>query len=138
MGSKGIYDNWRQRRNFEKYGLLRISDAVQTRLADDLSRDKKKDSIVYNFDKNNFNNGKLWFNEEFSLDEAPDYLKDNISFISGYNKAKRDQYVKNLAYQTGIEYRDKGVPFEEIPEIYKNNMFFMNGYNSRDEKTLVK
>ncbi len=138
MGNKGIYDNWKYRKNFEKYGLRRINESVQTRLADDLLREKKKDSIVYNFDNNNFQNGKLWFSEGFSLDESPDSLKNNVSFISGYRKAAREQYVNDLAYQTGIEYLEKGVPFEEIPDIYKNNEFFMSGYNSKESKSLRK
>lgn len=138
MKRKGIYDNWHQRKNFDKYGVRRINENLQARIAEDISREKKKASIVYNFDKDNFINGKLWFNEGFSLDEAPEKLKDNISFISGFKKAERVQYVNNLAYQTGIEYHNNGIPFEEIPEIYIKNEFFMEGYNSKKNKTLVK
>lgn len=138
MGNNGIHDNWNRKRKERISMQISIQINRQNILADDLSREKKKDSIVYNFDKNNFNNGKFWFNEGFSLEEAPVDLKNNISFISGYNKAKRDRYVNNLAYQTGIEYRDNGVLFEEIPSIYINNPFFMNGYNKKEDKTLCK
>lgn len=134
MGSKGIYDNWSRNakeRNNKRVGIQRSN---QNNVADDIAREKKKDSIVYNFDKDNFQNGKLWFNEGLSLDEAPDNLKDNISFISGFRKAEREQYVNDLAYQTGIEYRDKGILFDEIPEIYVKNEFFMEGYNSKKIK----
>ena len=134
MSSKGIYDNWSRNakeRNNKRVGIQRSN---QNNVADDIAREKKKDSIVYNFDKDNFQNGKLWFNEGLSLDEAPDNLKDNISFISGFIKAEREQYVNDLAYQTGIEYRDKGILFDEIPEIYVKNEFFMEGYNSKKIK----
>ena len=136
MGSKGIHDNWsrcRKERNSTRIGI-QISN--QNNIADDITRVQKKDSIVYNYNETIFERGKLWFNEGLSLDDAPDNLKTNVSFVTGYNKAKRDQYVNDLAYQTGIEYRDKGILFDEIPEIYKKNEFFMNGYNSN--KTLVK
>ena len=134
MGSKGIYDNWSRNAKERNNKRLGIQRSNQNNVADDIAREKKKDSIVYNFDKDNFQNGKLWFNEGLSLDEAPDNLKDNISFISGFRKAEREQYVNDLAYQTGIEYRDKGILFDEIPEIYVKNEFFMEGYNSKKIK----
>ena len=138
MNGKGIHDNWSRKRKERNTKIIGIRLYNQNSLADKIAREKKKDSIVYNFDKNNFINGKIWFNEGFSLDEAPDNLNDNASLISGFNKAKREQYVNDLAYKTGIEHRDKGVPLEELPEIYINNEFFMNGYNSKNGKTLIK
>ena len=138
MSNNGIHDNWDRKKKERNSRQISMKINKYNHLSDDLIREKKKASIVYNFDKNNFNNGKWWFNEGFALDEAPDNLKDNVSFVAGFNKAKRDKYVNDLAYNTGIEYRNKGVSFEELPIIYKNNPFFMKGYNTELDKTLCK
>jgi len=135
---KGIYDDWKAKRNVRKFLGYSHQIANQSIVADNINNEKKKDSIVYNFDENNFNKGKLWFNEGLSLEEAPDNLKNNVSFVAGYQKAERVKSANELSFKTGIDFYDRGVPFEEIPKIYKNNEFFMNGYNSKSNKTLGK
>lgn len=136
MGYKGIYDDWKSKRNVRKYSSYSHQIANQTVVADNISNEKKKESIVHNYNVNDIERGKSWFYDGLSLEDAPIDLKNNASFIAGFKKAEREQYVNDLAYQTGIEYYNKGIPFEKIPEMYLNNEFFMSGYNSK--KTLTK
>lgn len=138
MKRNGIYDNWKYRKNFEKYGLRRISESVQSNLAEDLAREKNRDSIIHNFDKNSLQQGKNWFDEGLSLEDAPENLKKNASFVAGYKKAQRVQYINEQVYNAGVDYYNRGIPFDEIPKIYINNEFFIAGYNSIREKTLSK
>lgn len=138
MKRKGIYDNWKYRKNFEKYGLRKISESVQSSLAEDLARKKNKDNINNNFDKTNLEKGRIWFNGGLSLEDSPDDLKNNASFVAGYKKAERLQRINEQVYSIGVDYYNRGIPLSDIPKIYKNNEIFMAGYNKGNVKMLQK
>ena len=138
MGRKGIYDNSQLRKKVRHDYSYARQIANQTKISDDVKRVKQQNDIVHSFNKIEFDNGMNWFNNGFSLDEAPVDMKNNASFVGGYVRAKRIKSANELSYNTGIEYYDKGVPFEEIPIMYKKNEFFMSGYNSRRNKSLNK
>ena len=41
------------------------------------------------FDNDKYNQGKLWFHNGFALEKADITLRSNMSFIKGYNHAKK-------------------------------------------------
>lgn len=127
MARKGIYDGWSSKKNVRKYYGYARQIANQSQIADELRQ--QKNSIVNNYNKNDFDKGMNWFYEGISLDEAPEKLKDNVSFIAGYERSKRIRAANDLSYNTGVEYYEKGYSLEEIPKMYRDNPFFMDGYN---------
>ena len=131
----GIYDDWKYRKNFYKYGTRIISDKVQSNVADDVSAKKNKNSIKYNYDEGIFVQGQKWFDDGYLLEDAPDELRNNASFIAGYEKGKRVDSINQQLYELGREYFDKGIELENVPDRYKNNQYFIDGFNSSSRKT---
>lgn len=54
---------------------------------------------IYNtssFDKNLYLNGEKWFNDGHSIEDASQEFRENSSFTSGYERAKRLKYIDEL------------------------------------------
>lgn len=89
--------------------------------------------------KHSYNNvedrqkGFDWFNNGLSLEEAPEEMQNNASFIVGYNRAYRAKIINDNLYDLGREYYERGVSLEDIPERYKDDEYFINGYNSKNK-----
>ena len=119
------------RKKLQKNSLDLIQNINQTRVAKDIKQKDYKNKLTYRFNEKDFNDGIRWFESGLSLDEASEDLRNNDSFIAGFEKGKWIQYVNQQAYNTGIEYFERGISFDDIPDNYKHNEFFMNGYNDR-------
>ena len=48
------------------------------------------------FDKNLFDKGKLWFDSGLSLEDADEKLKNDISFVKGFNHGARLDYINKM------------------------------------------
>ena len=125
MGRKGIYDNWKYRKNFYKYGTKRISDDLQSNVAEDVSIKTNRGSIKYNYDEDMFLKGRKWCEEGFKLEEAPNDMRSNVSFVAGYDKERRLMSINQQLYDLGREYYEKGTLLEN----YRQSKFFVDGYN---------
>ena len=74
---------------------MRISyGKIEKKISDD--RELKKLDEARNFSKDLFDKGTTWFDSGLTLDEAPENLKNNRSFINGFNYGKRLSLVKEL------------------------------------------
>lgn len=78
--------------------------------------------------------GIKWFNDGFTLEDAPDDMRNNISFVNGFNYAYRINLINEKLFELGIEYYNKGIPLYNIPEKYSDNTYFMDGYNNAMKK----
>lgn len=132
MKSKGIYDNWEKRRNQTRYSLRSIQEFNQSLVAEDIKR--KENALRNGFDSKAFQRGFDWFEAGFSLDDAPENIRNNASFIAGFKRGKRIKLINQRLYDEGIKYYNDGVSLDEIPKNYRNNVYFMLGYNERKEK----
>ena len=81
-------------------------------------------------DKSIFDAGMQWFNNGFSLDDASDEMKNKLSFVEGFKKAKRLDSINKQLFELGREWYLNGRNIDDAPENYKNNEYFCNGYGS--------
>lgn len=88
-------------------------------------RDKYKDHRI---DKEMFERGMQDGFNEGSF-EVPANMKDNFSYMSGFNYAKRQLKVQEDMYKMGQEHYLNGRDFDDANEIYKKNAYFIKGYN---------
>jgi hypothetical protein len=113
------------KRLFYKNYMTAKQEAIATQI-----REQQKDHTPLNFDI--FEMGIKWFDSGLSLDDADDELKNDSSFIKGFNKGKMLKYIEESLYALGIEFYNDGLSIDEIPEMYKNNPRVIQGYeNSR-------
>lgn len=83
-------------------------------------------------DKSIFDAGMEWFNNGFSLEDASDEMKNNHSFIDGFNKGKRLDAINKQLFELGRKWYLDGRNVEDAPDNYKNNKYFCDGYESGD------
>lgn len=53
-------------------------------------------SYVRGYSKEKQEMGEKWFNDGHSIEEASQEFKDDIQFKLGYDRAKRQKYIKDL------------------------------------------
>ena len=90
---------------------------------------KKKIGTVNRMNEKARKLGENHYNVGHSLEEADDELRNDDSFIMGYNNAKRADEATDYMYDKGIEYFEKGIEVDKFPPIYANNPNFLRGYN---------
>ena len=91
----------------------------------DLTKDKKEKYKDHRIDDDAFQHGKQ---DCFNGNSISDTMKDNFSYISGFNHAKRELKIREDMYKMGQEYFLNGRDFEEAHENYKKNAYFVQGY----------
>ena len=110
MGSRKEQQNLKDARTYFNYDLT-----------------SKKNNSGERFDAESFAIGMRWFSKGRSLEMAPSNLKNNISFIYGFNRAKRMKLIDNILtderqlYELGKEYCLNGIRFDAVPDKYKEN-----------------
>ena len=114
--------------NYKKNRVHSAGAALQYYVAQDV-KFKNRNSKGYgnSVDKDK---GIKWFNEGLTLEDAPEELRNSISFVNGFNYAYRIKLVNDTLYKTGIEYFERGISLIDVPEKYIDNEYFMDGYNS--------
>lgn len=114
--------------NYRKNRIQSAGAALQYYVSQDVKfKNKQLKSYGNSIDKDK---GINWFNEGLSLDDAPEELRNNVSFVNGFNYAYRIKLVNDTLYKTGVEYFERGVSLIDVPEKYTDNKYFMDGYNS--------
>ena len=75
-----------------------VNNGVKYSVEKQISEDKYLKQLDRNrrFDKNIYDKGVEFFNLGGKLDEAIDKYRDNDSFISGYQHAKRLAYISQM------------------------------------------
>lgn len=134
MSKKGIYDNTKIRRNNQKYNTRGIQECNQSLVAADIKRNNNKDKISHNFDEKLFIKGREWFESGLPLKDAPEDMKKNVSFISGFRKGQRLQLINDTLYETGVDFYNRGVLLEDAPINYRDNEYFKAGYKDAKER----
>ena len=127
MNKNGIYNDWKIRRNQQKYGLKTIQELNQSMVARDIK--DNLDTIKNNFEEDKFKMGIDWFDSGFTIEEAPIEIRDNASFISGFRRGERLKFINQQLYEEGKKYFEKGVSLDEVPKNYINKEYFILGYN---------
>ena len=93
----------------------------------DLSKNVNDKYKVNRIDSELFEKGKQdGYNE--SICEIPENMKENFSYVNGFNHAKRELKVQNDMYKMGQEYFLSGRNFDDANENYKNNAYFVQGF----------
>ena len=110
--------------------MEQIRDYYQRQISQDISQKQKKNSLTYNFNKEKFDQGEQWFNDGFSLDNAPLEMKNDSSFAAGFRKAERIQSIDMQLFNLGKEYFLEGKSLEDVPKNYIDRKPFVDGYNS--------
>lgn len=96
--------------------------------------EQKKDHTPLNFQI--FDMGIKWFNAGMTLEDADEELKNDSSFIKGFNKGKMLKYIEESLYALGEGFYNDGLSIDEIPEMYRNNPTVILGYEtSRNSKS---
>ena len=85
-------------------------------------------------DKTIFNAGMEWFNNGLSLDDANEDMRNNNSFIEGFEKGKRLDAINKQLFELGKDWYLNGRNINDAPQNYINNKYFCMGY--ADEATL--
>ena len=67
--------------------------------------------------------------------EALENFKKNLQKEININKEKTNNIMNMEMYNKGIEYAEKGIPYEEIVSLgFDNEVSFMQGYNEKLEE----
>ena len=120
----------RKQDNYRKYSGQSASEILQYYVSQDVKA--KKNALKHGYNSpSDKDKGIKWFNEGLTLEDAPLELQNNVSFIAGFNYAKRIKLVNDTLYNTGMEYFDRGILLENSPINYRNNEYFIAGYNDR-------
>jgi len=122
---KKIYLDTKEKRHARDNVAKRNSGILNSKVANDI---KNNNSLKYRFD-DAYKKGIEWFQLGLSIDDAPEKLKKDGSFVKGFERGKTIKLVNDTLYDTGREYYLKGIPVDDIPAKYVNNEFFMSGYN---------
>ena len=85
-------------------------------------------------DRLEFELGAKWFEEGMSLEKIPEKYKNNVSFMKGYERAKRLSLVKDELYELGRKFYLSGMNLDDAPERYRDDKNFINGFNSGESK----
>lgn len=117
-------------KSIRKKNLEQIRDYYQRQIMQSISQQQKKNSLAYNFNKEMFDKGEQWFNDGFSLDDAPLEIKKEPSFAAGFRKAQRIDSIDKQLFNLGREYFLEGKLLHEAPKNYIDKKPFIDGYNS--------
>lgn len=104
-------------------------------LARDTSRLKRLEENKP-FEKDIFEKGSQFFYDGLSLEDAPLELRENVTFINGFKRAKRISEINESLRLLGAEWRQSGIPLDNAPKNYINNPYFIDGYNHPLKKGL--
>lgn len=129
MGNKEIYRSSKDK-NIRINAGRRYNEILQDAVARDVQ--KKATSGIVLGDKNDFNNGFMWFKNGLSLNDADSVMKNNQSFVNGFRKAERLELVNQFLYEEGKKFFEQGLSLDVAPDNYKNSVYFMQGYNCTD------
>lgn len=110
----------------QQYGYMRQDG--QSKVDSHIRMEKKLAEKVPRFDPKLIDQGFQWYKSGFSLDDAPENLKNNINFYNGYMRGVRLQDVNDEFFSLGMETYLLGKSWENIPTEHKENIYFMQGY----------
>lgn len=127
MSKKGIYLNHKEKKHTQIDAARRCSGILQSKVTNDIKQ--RNTANKYDFKDDNYTKGIEWFNSGLSLDDAPLEMKNNGSFIKGFQRGKTVKLVNDTLYDTGKEYYLNGILLENTPENYRTNEYFILGYN---------
>lgn len=118
------------------YIIKEASAATQSHIARDvkMAQAKNNDSLSHNFSQDDFQEGILWFDSGNSLENAPEKMRQRVSFVNGFKKAQRLKIINEQLYALGKEYCLKGMAFDKVPDNYKKNEYFIAGYENTMKK----
>ena len=135
MARKNGRDNSKMKRqdNYRKYSGIAVRNTLQYYVSQDVKR--KNNSVKHSYNNEmDRQKGLQWFNSGLLLDDAPEELRNNKSFIDGFNKGYRIKLVNDNLYDLGREYFERGISLEDAPKNYINNPYFIDGYNKAMKK----
>ena len=121
----------------DKY-YKQIRDNIQGRHNAYVKNKQKLANPVDRTDFNIMNMGEKWYFDGYSLDEAPDNVRNNRNFIYGFEHAKRLQDVNDDFFRRGSKAYFDGINLAAISESDRNNENFMAGYEDAMTMNLRK
>ena len=104
-----------------------IRQRRQDVLATELRNNEKHKNFQHN-DPTMVKRGREYYESGFSLEEIDESLKQNNSFMNGYNWASHIAQCALDSYDLGFLYFLSGENLENAINIYINNEHFRNGY----------
>lgn len=108
-----------------------VREARNGLILSDANYKKKKQPVISNYDMTAYDIGYTFNEAGFSLDEAPDNLKNNPTFKNGYNRYDRVLMIAKCEREAGINYYNSGKRLEDMREerLAKLSDNFIDGYN---------
>lgn len=102
----------------------------------DLSKDRNIRYKDYRIDSEMFYKG-IHDGNNTSLETIPENMKNNSSYVDGFNHAKRVLKIQKDLYEMGKKYFLGGMDINKVPKNYINNEYFMQGYNDAKNMEFV-
>jgi len=91
----------------------------------DLTKDRNDKYKGHRIDSEMFELGKQ---DAYNTGIISDTMRDNFSYMSGFNHAKRELKIREDMYKMGKEYFLNGRNWEDAHENYKKNVYFVQGF----------
>lgn len=113
-----------QRNN--KYFMQGFNDAREQALIDGVDWSDFPDED----DMDMFKQGKNWYKDGFSIDDAPDMMRYNSYFINGFEKEQSD-------YDLGMQKFIEDVNLKEYSEQHRASQSFIQGYRDAYHQSLI-
>lgn len=121
----------------DKY-YKQVRENIQIRHSMYINNQQKMANPVEKNDFNIMKMGEKWYLDGYSLEDAPENLRNNMSFINGFNRSKRIQDVNDDFFMRGSKAYFDGINLAAIPENDLNNKSFMAGYEDAMTMSLGK
>lgn len=83
----------------------------------------------YTYSKNLFQEGFEWFNSGLSLEDAPKDKLGNTSFVKGFERGKRLDFINTMIYNDGYDFYTSGGNLDIASDKMRNNEHFVRGFN---------
>lgn len=125
--------------NHQKWKLMKvILSTNQERIAKDVRENMKVANKDNYLDKKMIDEGVKFFEAGNLLEDASLELRENKSFIYGYERAIKIQENRQEVYDIGVQKYIDGVHLGEVSEIYRSNQDFMQGYMDAKAQSLIE
>lgn len=117
--------------------IKKIIYEKQYAISQDIKERKKRENIDSLINKEMLDKGVAFYEAGYSLDDASLELRENRSFIYGYERAKKIQDNRQEIYDLGVQKFIDGVHLKDISEVYRNNQDFIQGYMDAKAQSLI-
>lgn len=106
-----------------------LSESADSIITECNTRKKMQNTLPqYSFDKVIFEQGEIWYNNGYTLEEAPEKVRNNSNFINGFNRAKRLKNDEACFYNLGVKLYNDGISWEVAQARYGENPVVLRGY----------